>query len=122
MSSEQYERVGELYHAAMELEPEARPDFLAAAARPRSRRIPVALSISPPASARARLQSMKPAPVRSRNAFTSWAENSAMRVWCSFVVMGPGCPSRRDAASGSRLRLLGLFGGLPRELGRDLIG
>ncbi len=31
MSSEQYERVGELYHAAMELAPEARPDFLAEA-------------------------------------------------------------------------------------------
>jgi serine/threonine protein kinase len=29
MSSEQFERVGELYHAAMELAPEARPDFLA---------------------------------------------------------------------------------------------
>src|SRR5262245_57661081 len=29
MSSEQYQRVGELYHAAMELAPEARLDFLA---------------------------------------------------------------------------------------------
>ena len=27
MSPEQYERVGELYHAALELEPEARPRF-----------------------------------------------------------------------------------------------
>src|SRR5262245_47390269 len=28
MTPEQYERVGELFHAAMELAPEARPDFL----------------------------------------------------------------------------------------------
>jgi len=31
MSAEQFERIGELYHAAMELEPEARADFLAEA-------------------------------------------------------------------------------------------
>jgi non-specific serine/threonine protein kinase len=31
MTSEQYRHVGELYHAAMELAPEARPDFLAGA-------------------------------------------------------------------------------------------
>src|SRR5438093_1623847 len=31
MSSEQYERVGEIYHAALELEPEARAGFLAEA-------------------------------------------------------------------------------------------
>ncbi len=31
MTSEQYRRVGELYHAAMELAPEARVDFLAGA-------------------------------------------------------------------------------------------
>ncbi len=31
MSSEQFERVGEIYHAALELAPEARADFLAAA-------------------------------------------------------------------------------------------
>jgi len=31
MTPEQYRRVGELYHAAMELEPEARPDFLVGA-------------------------------------------------------------------------------------------
>src|SRR5262249_14908273 len=31
MTSEQYRRVGELYHAAMELAPEARPDCLAGA-------------------------------------------------------------------------------------------
>src|SRR5262249_2055301 len=31
MTPEQYRRIGELYHAAMELEPEARVDFLAGA-------------------------------------------------------------------------------------------
>jgi len=31
MTPEQYRRVGELYHAAMELEPEARTEFLAGA-------------------------------------------------------------------------------------------
>jgi serine/threonine protein kinase len=31
MTPEQYRRIGELYHAAMELEPEARPDFLVGA-------------------------------------------------------------------------------------------
>ena len=31
MSAERYERIGELYHAALELETEARADFLAEA-------------------------------------------------------------------------------------------
>ncbi len=49
----------------------ARPLRLAAEAWPFTRRISIALSMSPCASARAALQSMIPAPVRSRSSLTS---------------------------------------------------
>ncbi len=45
----------------------------AAAARPFSRSSAVAFSTSPPVSSRACLQSMKPAPVRSRSSLTASA-------------------------------------------------
>src|SRR5690606_33660640 len=55
----------------------ARPSRLAALARPRSRSRVAAFSMSPPASVSAFLQSIMPAPVRSRRSFTAAAEISA---------------------------------------------
>src|SRR5256885_5063017 len=54
----------------------ARPLRFAADAWPLIRRTSIALATAPPASARAALQSIIPAPVRSRSAFTSAAETS----------------------------------------------
>ena len=48
----------------------ARPAFLAAAARPRVRRMSVAPAMSPSASTRAFLHSIMPAPVASRSSLT----------------------------------------------------
>src|SRR5688500_10031830 len=67
----------------------------------------MALSISPPASARAFLQSMKPAPVRSRSSLT-----------CAAPMAGRMRPTRRSG----RVVALGLLGRLARELGGDLLG
>jgi hypothetical protein len=55
----------------------ARPSRLPAFARPRSRNSSTARLRSPPASARTFLQSIMPAPVCSRSAFTACAEISA---------------------------------------------
>src|SRR4051794_27031626 len=60
---------------------------LAACAWPFTRRISIALSRSPPASTSAPLQSIMPAPVRSRSSFTSFAEMSAMSAR-PFLVVG----------------------------------
>src|SRR5919202_1371556 len=57
-----------------------RPAFFAASARPFSRRILRAASMSPPASVRAFLQSIMPAPVESLSALTSLALISAICV------------------------------------------
>ncbi len=51
----------------------ARPARLAASARPLVRSEVVAASMSPPASSRAFLQSIIPAPVLSRSSLTSFA-------------------------------------------------
>ena len=69
--------------------------------------------MSPSASARAFLQSIIPAPVRSRRAFTSWRGDVLMRR-CSpsglrpSVVLGGGAPARRRL--GGRRRSLGGLG------------
>ena len=52
----------------------SRPPLLPAFAKPRSRSSSTALSISPSASPRARLQSIMPAPVLSRSALTDLAD------------------------------------------------
>src|SRR5262245_34228965 len=115
----------------------SRSAFLAAAARPFSRRMAVALSRSPSASVRARLQSMKPAPVRSRNSLTSPAEMSAMLVrtpvsrraprpagvGLSFLwATGHDDPPPSSAGLGwGRGLLFVLFGRLAGKLGGDLL-
>src|SRR3954453_3927677 len=58
----------------------ARPLRLAADAWPLIRRISIALSTSPSASARADLQSMTPPPVRSRSCLTFAAETGIRRT------------------------------------------
>src|SRR5712691_7922312 len=73
----------------------ARPLRLAADACPLTRRISIALSMSPPASARAALQSMIPAPVRSRSALTSVAEDD---------INASGLSGRRPAPRQHQLR------------------
>src|SRR4249920_55095 len=60
----------------------AREDFLLALAMPLVRRSVSALSRSPPASARARLQSMNPALVFSRSCLTSCGSISMGIVKC----------------------------------------
>ena len=95
----------------------SRPAFFSAAATPRSRSKATALSRSPPVSSSARLQSMKPAPVRSRSSLTSPAEISAMLVRYSCGVPAGhgrrawGRVSGRCPASGRRR------GGCRRVLG-----
>src|SRR3954462_6269266 len=64
----------------------ARSPRLAACAWPFTRRISTALSTSPPASWSARLQSIIPAPVRSRSAFTSPAETCAASISANLLV------------------------------------
>ena len=58
----------------------ARPDFLAAVARPFVRSQSMAASMSPPVSVSAFLQSIMPAPVFSRRSFTIAAVMSAMHL------------------------------------------
>ena len=63
-----------------------RPLRFAAWAWPFTRRISTALSTSPPASVRAALQSIIPAPVRSRRAFTSLALISTVSTVMALVT------------------------------------
>src|SRR5436189_5747195 len=83
-----------------------RPVRFAAEAWPFTRRISIALSTSPLASARAALQSMMPAPVRSRSALTSAAEISAI----TGSLPGLGAGGLTALRRGGR-RLLGLLAG-----------
>src|SRR6185503_13101841 len=78
----------------------SRSAFLAAVERPFSLSQATACSTSPPLSSSARLQSMIPAPVCSRRAFTS----SGLIIAC-----GSFLPVRTDAASGKRRVFVGLF-------------
>jgi hypothetical protein len=65
-----------------------RPAFLAALASPRLRSKSTACSISPPVSVSAPLQSIMPAPVRSRSSFTICAVMLAMAVIPLFLPAG----------------------------------
>src|SRR3990172_12928330 len=102
----------------------SRPAFLAAAARPRSRRSKTAFSTSPSVSSRTRLQSMNPAPVSSRRFLTDSALIVAM---LRFLLPGGagGCPRSsipvgRPSAGGGPGGLA--FRGLAGQLGGDLLG
>src|ERR1019366_4740629 len=107
-----------------------------------TRRISIAFSMSPSASVRAFLQSIIPAPVRSRRAFTSFAPISTGLMWRSSPVssaqppvpvpMGPvrersprACPAQRRARrflrpSPAGPRSVGAFG--PRFVGCGFLG
>src|SRR4026207_36188 len=87
----------------------SRSAFFAALQRPLSLSQATAFSASAPLSSSARLQSMIPAPVCSRRAFTS----SGLIIAC-----GSFLPVRTDAASGKRRIFVGLFlGGLGGSAG-----
>ncbi len=86
-----------------------RPAFLAALASPRLRNRSTACSMSPPVSSSAALQSIIPAPVRSRSSFTIAALTLAMRVipLCVMAELVGPCASfvlRRDGGGASRAR------------------
>src|SRR5262245_52088137 len=90
-----------------------RPSRLPALASPRSRSSTPARPRSPPASARARLQSIMPAPLWSRSAFTAWAEISATLLLSSRASAGRDRAPRASAL---------LAGALPRARPGDLGG
>src|SRR3954452_24521694 len=68
----------------------SRPASLAAPAMPFSRSHVTAESTSPPVSVRAFLQSIIPAPVRSRRALTSFAEMSLTGLFLGLGLLGLG--------------------------------
>ena len=70
------------------------------------RRISIALSTSPCASVRAFLQSIIPAPVRSRRAFTSWAAISTVFMMRSSPLLPGQCPCVASLRRLLRCRLL----------------
>ena len=81
----------------------ARPERFAADAWPLTRSSSTALSMSPPASSRAALQSIIAAPVRSRSAFTSWApDRHQLPPPCSGVAGGLGSGRRGGLGRGLR--------------------
>src|SRR4051795_10466237 len=108
----------------------ARSPRLAAEAWPLTRRISIALSMSPSDSVRAFLQSIIPAPVASRSFFTSAAAMFAMcgsNLLSVVVFEGGRSSGLRRGGVGLRLLLdvglrvgglLGLDGGLDRLLVR----
>src|SRR5687767_4718232 len=111
----------------------SRSDLRAAEAMPRSLSNEMALSMSPLASVRARLQSIIPAPVRSRSSFTFCAEMSIVsfvkvmvvsraslgRFFVLFCGRWRGSPRRRGAcrafALGRGFRLFDVVGQLRRQ-------
>src|SRR5690606_37112015 len=78
-----------------------RPAFLAAAARPLVRSQSIDASMSPFVSASAFLQSIMPAPVRSRSSLTRAAVISAMAI--SFQKGGPETGPRDARAHGGAI-------------------
>ena len=64
------------------------PARFSALAMPFFRRISDALSMSPPASSRARLQSIIPAPVRARSSLTSFGEIVTLAMSSNRVIHG----------------------------------
>ena len=74
----------------------------------------MAASRSPPVSSRARLQSMKPAPVRSRSSLTS----AGLIVVSAMLVVVPSCPGRVVGVPRGRRRI----GRRPCWLGRAAVG
>src|SRR3954470_3600781 len=97
-----------------------RPPRFAACAWPFTRRISIAFSTSPSASTSAFLQSIIPAPVRSRSSFTSLAEMvaSAMSARSFHVV---GIRHGRRLFLGLRLSLLAAARPLGRLVGGRLL-
>src|SRR3954463_16815238 len=97
-----------------------RPPRFAACAWPFTRRISIAFSTSPSASTSAFLQSIIPAPVRSRSSFTSLAEMvaSAMSARSFHVV---GIRHGRRLRIGLRLSLLTAARPLGRLVGGRLL-
>src|SRR5690606_15495722 len=78
----------------------SRPAFLSALAMPRSRRSSAALSMSPPASSRARFTSVMPALVIARSSLTSSVVTAMVLPQPRSGVYPPGAALRAGASAG----------------------